>query len=241
MNNFRHELNKELTMRNDNPESLLRLSHAAKRELDVWEGFLKDDNIWIPICPPDCPPPITALIFTSDAAGLPHPSCYKGKIRVASIGQDSDDNLTAATRIWWNRSFIKEKRDEKNVRFGDKTTALEAVGLLLAFLTNPKMLVNKHIVLKIDNMACVYAFENRNCSGDKPASILLQSLHVIGAVFFLGSKIYVEHAERRSDWSAEMADNMSREETTTEIDHLTLSRFGGTREIGPLVSRICDD
>jgi hypothetical protein len=55
---------------------------------------------------------------------------------------------------------------------------------------------------------------------------------MIGAA--LGSKIYVEHAERRSDWTSEMADNMSREETTTEIDHLTLSRFGGTRERGPL-------
>jgi hypothetical protein len=93
------------------------------------------------------------------------------------------------------------------------------------------MLVNKHIVLRVDNMACIYAFENRNCSGDKSASILLQSLHVIGAA--LGSKIYEEHAERRSDWTAEMADNLSKEETTTEIDHLTLNRFGGTREIGP--------
>jgi hypothetical protein len=110
----------------------LRLSHRAKCELDVWEGFLKDDDIWILICPPDRPPPITALIFTSDAAGLPHPSCYKGNIGVASIGQDSDDNLTAATRIWWNRSFIKEKRDEKDVRFGDKTTTLEAASFCLS-------------------------------------------------------------------------------------------------------------
>jgi hypothetical protein len=232
MKNFRHELNKELALRTENPESLLRLSHAAKRELDVWEGFLKDDDIWIPICPPDCPPPITALIFTSDAAGLPHPSCYKGNIGVASIGQDSDENLIAATRIWWNRSFIKEKWDEKDVRFGDRTTTLETVGLLLPFLTIPKMLVNKHIVLRVDNMACIFTFKNRNCSGDKSASILLQSLHVIGAA--LGSKIYVEHAERRSDWTAEMADNLSREKTTTKIDQLTLNRFGETKEIGPI-------
>ncbi len=50
----------------------------------------------------------------------------------------------------------------------------------------------------------------------------------------MGSKIYVEHAERRSDWTAEIADNLSREETTTEINQFTLSRFGGTKEIGPL-------
>jgi hypothetical protein len=76
MKNFRHELNNELSLRIENPESLLRLSYAAKQELDVWEGFLKDNDFWIPICPPDRPPPITSLIFTSDAAGLPHPSCY---------------------------------------------------------------------------------------------------------------------------------------------------------------------
>ena len=81
-------------------------------------------------------------------------------------------------------------------------------------------------------MAWVFGFKNRNSNGDKSALIFLQSLHVIGAA--LGSKIYVEHAERRSDWTAEIADNLSREETTTEIDQLTLGRFGGTREIGPL-------
>ncbi len=141
MKNFRHKLNKELALRIEDPESLLRLTYAAKRELDVWEGFLKDDDIWLQICLPDRPPPIIALVFTSDAAGLPHSSCYKGKIGVGSIGQDSDDNFITATRLWWNRTFIKEKRDEKNVHFGDKTTTLEAVGLL-PFLTNSKMLVN---------------------------------------------------------------------------------------------------
>ena len=38
---------------------------------------------------------------------------------------------------------------------------LEAVGLLLLFLTNPTMLVNKHIVLHVENMAWVFGFENR--------------------------------------------------------------------------------
>jgi len=115
------------------------------------------------------------------------------------------------------------------VRFGDKTTTLESVGLLLPFLTNPKQLVNKHILLRVDNMACVYGFENNSCSGDKSAAIFLQSLHMIGAA--LGSKIYIEWAERRIGWAAEMADNMSRESSTTDMDHLMLSRFGNKDRI----------
>ena len=94
------------------------------------------------------------------------------------------------------------------------------------------MLLNKHIVLRVDNMAWVFGFENRNCNGDKSASIFLQSPHVIGAA--LGSKIYVEHAERRSHWTAEIEDNSSRKETTTEIDQLKLERFRGTNDLGPL-------
>jgi hypothetical protein len=93
------------------------------------------------------------------------------------------------------------------------------------------MLLNKHIVLRVYNMARVFGFENRNCNGDKSASIFLQSPHVIGAA--LGSKIYVEHAERRSHWNAEIEDNSSRKETTTEIDKLTLERFRGTNDLGP--------
>jgi hypothetical protein len=172
---FRHELNTELSKRIPEPLKLSNMSKAAKKELLVWTGFLMDENVWIPINPPAHHPPILTLIFTSDAAGLPHACCYKYNIGVASIGTDNSDNLIAASRIWWDKSFIRDKRDEKCVRFGDKTTTLEAIGLLLPFLTNPKLLVNKHILLRVDNMACVYGFENKNCTGDKNAAIFLQA------------------------------------------------------------------
>jgi len=226
---FRHELNIELSKRIQEPLKLSNMTRATKRELLVWTGFLMDENVWIPINPPTHGPPILTLVFTSDAAGLPHACCYKYKIGVASIGTDNSDSLIAASPIWWEKSFIRDKRDEKGVRFGVKTTTLESIGLLLPFLTNPKMLVNKHILLRVDNMACVYGFENKNCTGDQNAAIFLQALDVIGAS--LGSKIYVEHAERRLGWTAEMADNMSREDTTSDLDMFTLNRFSSTLNI----------
>jgi hypothetical protein len=223
MKNFRHELNSEISLRMQEPEKMLHLSYKAKQELNVWEGFLTDDNKWIPICPPERPPPIHSFVFTSDAAGLPHASCYKCKIGVASVGEDPSGNLIFASRLWWDKQFIREKRDEKGVRFGDKSTTLEAVGLLLPLLSIPEKLVNTHIILRVDNMACVYGFENKSCTGDKSAAIFLQAISLIEAA--LGSKIYVEHSERRSDWTSEMVDNMSRESTTTDLDKFTLNRF----------------
>ncbi|MFN9952125.1 MAG: hypothetical protein ACK55I_03430, partial [bacterium] len=53
MKNFRHELNSEISLRMQEPEKMLHLSYKAKQELNVWEGFLTDDNKWIPICPPE--------------------------------------------------------------------------------------------------------------------------------------------------------------------------------------------
>jgi len=223
LRNFRHELNKEMSNRYSDPCKMANLPNSAKRELNVWAGFLADEDIWYPIAHPENMPPITRITFTSDAAGLPHASCYKGHIGAASIGADSSDNLIGATRIWWPQTFISEKVDEKSVRFGDKTTTLEAIGLLLPFLSIPEKLVNKHILLKVDNMACVFGFGNNTCRGDKNAAIFIRALHLIQAV--LGSRIYVEHLERRTDWLSEMADNMSRDRTTTELDRLTLSRF----------------
>jgi hypothetical protein len=85
------------------------------------------------------------FVFTSDAAGLPQASCYKCKIGVASVGEDPDGNLIFASRLWWEKQFIREKRDEKGVRFGDKSTTLEAVGLLIPLLSIPERLVNTHI------------------------------------------------------------------------------------------------
>jgi hypothetical protein len=53
MKNFRHELNSVISLRIQDPEKLLHLFYKAKQELNVWEGFLSDENKWMPICPPE--------------------------------------------------------------------------------------------------------------------------------------------------------------------------------------------
>ena len=127
--------------------------------------------------------------------------------------------------MWWDKYFISASKDEKGVRYGDKTRTLEIMGLLLPFLAIPASLVNKHILLRVDNLGTVYGLHNHSCSGDKAASVLIKAITLLGAL--LGSAIHVEHLPRRSDWEAEMVDDMSREMTTDEYQRMMLDRFSG--------------
>jgi hypothetical protein len=164
-----------------------------------------------------------ATVFTSDAAGLSHACLYKGDIGVASVGYSGSGSIIFAKRQWWQKRSIMEKTDVDGKRFRNKTTTLKAIGLLLPLLSIPEQLRNQHIVLRVDNMGCVYVFNNHTQSEDSSAEMLLKTVHMIGAA--LGSKIYIEHAPRRSDWLSKTVDNMSRRSTTSEMEQLTLDRF----------------
>ncbi len=93
----------------------------------------------------------------------------------------------------------------------------------MPFITAPELVANRHIVLKVDNVACVYGFENGQVRGDETASIMIRSAKIIAA--YLDTVIHVQHVKRRSCWEAELADNLSREETTSFIERRALDRF----------------
>ncbi len=100
---------------------------------------------------------------------------------------------------------------------------METMGLLLPFLAIPSHLVNKHIVLRVDNLGTVYGLSNHSCAGDKAALVLIKSINLLGAL--LGSAIHVGHLLRRSDWEARVVDDMSREKATDEYQRIMLARF----------------
>jgi hypothetical protein len=231
---FRYELNKALSAKLESSETDSALPHAAKEELNLWAGFLDDDNPWHKISPPQHAPPLCPIVFTSDAAGCPTNCSSRGKLGVACIGTNSNGSVIFAQRMWWENQFIRVSKDEKGVRYGDKTTTLETMGLLLPFLAIPSSLVNKHIVLRVDNLGTFYGLSNHSCSGDKAASVLIKAITLLGAL--LGSAIHVVHLRRRSDWEAEMVDDMSRERTTDEYQRLMLERFSYLDEPSVLIT-----
>jgi hypothetical protein len=97
--------------------------------------------------------------------------------------------------------------------FGTKSGTLEAVGLILPFITFPGELKNKYIVLQVDNTSLGYGWEKHYCKNDPETSLLLRTLHVIESL--LECKIFVQHVKRRSSTIAKLADDLSRKSTTS--------------------------
>jgi hypothetical protein len=220
--NFRFNLNKTLAACNVMPEPVT-VPDPAFQELNVWRNFLLDEEEWVPICHPPHPPPICTKIFYSDAAGFPKNGSWKANIGCGVVGLDEGSDTCFAYQLWWPKTFITEKTDEKGARFGSKTATLEQIGVLLPLLLIPEKLANQHIIFRTDNIACVFGHQNRLMKGDESASILIRTVHLICA--YLGSTIHMEHTPRCSDWGSTVADNLSRASTTGFLENQMIKRW----------------
>ncbi len=129
---------------------------------------------------------------------------------MASVGYE-DGSVNFAAVVRWPHSLLTTERGVHGAAFGSKTTTLEAVGLLLPFLTVPKELVGRHVILEVDNLGVVFGWEKKHTLADLEASILLGALHVVEA--YLHCKIHVHHVPRVSTPMALLADKLSREST----------------------------
>jgi len=103
-------------------------------------------------------------------------------------------------------------RDENGVYFGFKSTTLEAVGLLLPFLTIPHLLRAKSVILEVDNAAVVRGWHTRSVKNDAAASTIIRAVHVLAT--FLACTVSVRQVPRRSTAAADLADRLSRRSTT---------------------------
>ena len=66
---------------------------------------------------------------------------------------------------------------------GCNTTTLEFAGILIPFLSCPKLLMNQRIVVKVDNIGCHFAWETGYSRTDATASILVRTLKNSGSHF----------------------------------------------------------
>ena len=139
------------------------------------------------------------------------------------IGLDECGEMLLAHRIEWPEEMLRGKKDKEGSRFGNKSTTLEMVGLLLPFLLIPEVLRHQHVVLKVDNIACVYGWENKAVKGDSSASILIRSLHLINS--YLTCYVHVSHLKRATTWESKMVDSMSRATTMTRQQEKLLASF----------------
>jgi hypothetical protein len=193
----------------------LEIPESLKREIWVWAKVLMEPEQNFPIPDLTKNPNIFARKFISDAAGLQTKTNNEnGKSGVASVGFYNDSLNFVASILWPNDFLLKIKGN---------STLLEAIGLLLPFLCIPKELVNKTVILFVDNIAVVYSWDKKLCKKDEKTATIIQALHILEAL--LPCKIFVEHQHRRSTKEAVLADNLTRISTTTtevknQIKHL---------------------
>jgi hypothetical protein len=212
---------------------LLTVTKEAKNDLWVWAGFLESDFKWLPIPRELDSPPLRCKEFVSDAAGMADtadpsagPGC--GNIAFCEFG-----TVIYANRFQWPYNFIQAATDEKGVRYGDKTTTLEMIGLLMPFLTVPELLKNQHIVFKVDCFGTIYGMMNKAAKGDSTASVFIRAAHLIAA--YLECTMHIQHLPRVSDWGAEVTDRLSRSSTMTSQDRKLVRAFRNRKVPGCLL------
>jgi hypothetical protein len=218
---FRFNLNK--TLASCNTSEPVMLPDEALQELNVWKNFLLDEQNWWPICRPQQAPPICTKTFFTDAAGLPRNTTWKDDIGCGVVGVSEIGDTILAFQVWWPKKFISIAVDNKNCRYGEKSSTLEIIAIVLPFCLIPEHLTGQHIVFKTDNLSCVYSLQNRLMKGDETASIFIRSVHLICA--YLGSVLHIEHTPRCSDWGSTVADSLSCKRTTGFLEQRMLARW----------------
>ena len=203
--------------------STITLSHVAKRDLSVWGNFLAKDNVWLPICSRYYSPPLSYKSFSSDAAGGTGLPGEGGFVGCGNVGFDHLGVIIFAYQLFWPEGILSATYDSKGSRLGNKSTTLEFLGVIIPFVVIPEQLMNQHIVVKVDNVACFYGWLNRHTTGDNMASILIRALHLICA--HLGCQVHFEHLPRKTTWDAHLVDRMSRAKSTTRNDRKLLDSF----------------
>lgn len=223
LSGFKKPLNSALGFLQKNPNKKIQLTREAREDLMIFAGFLKDNETWCPIPDRPCFPPVWREVYTSDAAGCAKVIKDGEEIGCGNVGLDMEGKILFASQIFWPKETLCERFDEKGARYGAKTTTLEFLGMMLPFLQTPEKMRNKHIVLMVDNISCIFGWQNKAATHDNAASILIRSLHLLSA--FLECKIDVVHLPRMSTWEAELVDRLSRKSSTTSEDRRLIQSF----------------
>jgi hypothetical protein len=175
MNIFKFNLNQILATLTKNQSATLNAK--TRCDLQVWGNFLTHPTKWILICPLKDDPPLATISFTTDAAGFSENSEWSGNIGCGVIGTDINDDTILGFQMWWPKEFIVSATDNKGKRFGNKTTTLEMIALLLPLLLMPEKLRNSHIRLFTDNASCVFGMKDGYVKNDEYASIFIFAMH----------------------------------------------------------------
>ena len=207
------------------PEPIF-LSSDSVMFLHRWLFILNDLKMGFPIPDFSTSPPAKALVFVSDAAGCSDPTIQDHKIGVGAVGHlynhEEFRDIFYIGQCLWPSDFITKFHDVNEKSFGNKSTLLETIGLIVAIVHNYSIIQNKHVVCKVDNVAVVWAYQNGKSRTDPYTSLMISVLnHIACSTPF---KLYVEHLPRVSTLPALLADTLSRTDNKGRslVDNVTL-------------------
>jgi hypothetical protein len=218
LNGFKYNLNEFLKNLNLNPRPT-RLADNAYNDLCIFANFLAEGNLWRPIVPRYCNPPLSFMQVITDASG----KYLEKETGCGHIVLNEFEEICFAHQFFWPSESFLHFKDEKGSSFYNKTCTLEFIGILIPFLMNPKLFVNQYVVVKVDNIACFFGWINRKVSNDECASIIVRTLHLLS--LYLCCNIHIEHLPRLSSEEACLVDRLSRKSTTSMEDRMLLDKY----------------
>jgi hypothetical protein len=179
LNSFKFNLNKAVAQAIT--EGSTKISIQLLDDLKVWNNFLQIPEFWLPIPHEKHEPPIACLNFWTNAAGFPDNAIWTSNIGCGVYGSNINGDTILGFQLWWPKNFISKNQDNLNKRFGNKTTTLEMIAILLPFILIPSKLRNCHIRILKDNMACVFGMKDGYTKNDEYASILIRTVYLLSA------------------------------------------------------------
>ena len=199
------------------------LPDEAKKDLLFWWKFLSSQSdIDIPIAHPTGAPPLQYKTFTTDAAGWKVDGSSL-EVGLGCVGLDEEGEIFFANQELWDTDSVLSFFDGKGKYLGNKTTTLEFAGILIPFLLCPLSLCNQHVVVGVDNISCLYAWDRGYSKEDNTASVLVRTLVLLSAR--LSCVVHIVHVPRDTTWESKLADRLSRRRTTRDSDRKLLSSF----------------
>ena len=220
LRSFKFLVQSHLIALSESGQASLPLSDALKRDLLSWWAFLVDNSSGLPIPYPNSSPPLGHVTITTDAAGWSKDSSCS-LVGAGGVGLNWDGQILLACQTLWSCSSAGTLLDGKGSFLGSKTTTLELAGMLIPLLLFPESIQGQHVVIQVDNLGCVFGWENGYCKDDHMASILIRCMVLMAAK--LSAAIQVKHLPRLSSWEASLADRLSRKSTTSRADLALLS------------------
>lgn len=215
---FRQPLYNLLSQFKRNTRKFLAIPTVVRSDLSIWSNMIRSSISGLPIHPRPALPSMNALTCTSDAAGIdlslgPNSS---GNVQfgAASILHSRDQRkFMKISRIFWPQHFIFYAEDSKGTRLAAKSSTLEAIGILLPFLSFPEILKGSSVILYVDNTSVIHGWRRKHLKNDLEASVIIRTVHILAS--YLHCRVHVEHAPRMSTPAASLADHLSRSSSTS--------------------------